>query len=109
MSFDFGVLFTSESLTMLAKGLWFTVQLTVLALIGGMVIGTPLAMMRLSSNRVLSGFAKLYVDFFPWLAFGAGVVSVLFDVADFVAKNHWRTVSDASGRFGSGCDYLRDF
>ena len=67
MSFDFGVLFTSESLTMLAKGLWFTVQLTVLALIGGMVIGTPLAMMRLSSNRVLSGFAKLYVDFFRGL------------------------------------------
>lgn len=67
MNFDFGVLFTAESLTMLAKGLWFTVQLTALALIGGMLIGTPLAMMRLSSNRVLSAFAKLYVDFFRGL------------------------------------------
>lgn len=67
MDFDYGVLFTSEAMTMLGKGLWFTLQLTVLALIGGMVIGTPLAMMRLSSNRWLSGFAKLYVDFFRGL------------------------------------------
>ena len=67
MDFDYGVLFTSEAMTMLGKGLWFTLQLTVLALIGGMLIGTPLAMMRLSSNRWLSGFAKLYVDFFRGL------------------------------------------
>ena len=46
MNFDYGVLFTHEAMTMLAKGLWFTLQLTVLALIGGMLIGTPLAMMR---------------------------------------------------------------
>ena len=62
MNFDFDVLFTSDSLLTLAKGLWFTLQLTFLAL-----IGTPLAMMRLSSNRLLSGFAKLYVDFFRGL------------------------------------------
>lgn len=67
MNFDFEVLFTSDSLLTLAKGLWFTLQLTFLALIGGMLIGTPLAMMRLSSNRLLSGFAKLYVDFFRGL------------------------------------------
>ena len=67
MNFDFDVLFTSDSLLTLAKGLWFTLQLTFLALIGGMLIGTPLAMMRLSSNRLLSGFAKLYVDFFRGL------------------------------------------
>ena len=67
MNFDFNVLFTAESLNMLASGLWFTIKLTVMALIGGMLIGTPLAMMRLSSNRILSGFAKLYVDFFRGL------------------------------------------
>ena len=67
MNFDFDVLFTSDSLLTLAKGLWFTLQLTFLALIGGMLIGTPLAMMRLLSNRLLSGFAKLYVDFFRGL------------------------------------------
>jgi glutamate/aspartate transport system permease protein len=67
MNFDFDVLFTSDSLLTLAKGLWFTLQLTFLALIGGMLIGTPLAMMRLSSNRLRSGFAKLYVDFFRGL------------------------------------------
>ena len=62
MNFDYGVLFTTEALTLLSKGLWFTLQVTVLALIGGMLIGTPLAMMRLSSNRIFSCFAKLYVD-----------------------------------------------
>lgn len=67
MNLDFAVLFTPESLTALSKGLWFTVQLTVLAFLGGMLIGTPLAMMRLSSNRFASGFAKLYVDFFRGL------------------------------------------
>lgn len=67
MNFDYSVLFTAESLTALSKGLWFTVQITVLALLGGMLIGTPLAMMRLSSNKLLSGFAKLYVDFFRGL------------------------------------------
>jgi glutamate/aspartate transport system permease protein len=67
MNFDFSVLFTPDSLSALSKGLWFTVQLTVIGLIGGMLIGTPLAMMRLSSNRVASGFAKLYVDFFRGL------------------------------------------
>ena len=45
MNFDYGVLFTTEALTLLSKGLWFTLQVTVLALIGGMLIGTPLAMM----------------------------------------------------------------
>ena len=67
MNFDYSVLFTAESLTALSKGLWFTIQITVLALLGGMLIGTPLAMMRLSSNKLLSGFAKLYVDFFRGL------------------------------------------
>lgn len=67
MELDYGVLFTADALSLLGQGLWFTVQLTVLALLGGMLIGTPLAMMRLSSNRLLSGFAKLYVDFFRGL------------------------------------------
>ncbi len=67
MNFDYGVLFSQDALSMLGKGLWFTLQLTLLALMGGMVIGTPLAMMRLSSNRWLSGFAKLYVDLFRGL------------------------------------------
>lgn len=90
MNFDFGVLFTAESLTLLAKGLWFTLQVTVLALIGGMLIGTPLAMMRLSSNKFASGFAKLYVDLFR----GLPLVQVLL-VFYFLLPKLWASVTGA--------------
>ena len=90
MNFDYGVLFTTEALTLLSKGLWFTLQVTVLALIGGMLIGTPLAMMRLSSNRILSGFAKLYVDFFR----GLPLVQVLL-IFYFLLPKIWATITCA--------------
>ena len=90
MNFDYGVLFTTVALTLLSKGLWFTLQVTVLALIGGMLIGTPLAMMRLSSNRILSGFAKLYVDFFR----GLPLVQVLL-IFYFVLPKIWATITGA--------------
>ena len=90
MNFDYGVLFTTEALTLLSKGLWFTLQATVLALIGGMLIGTPLAMMRLSSNRILSGFAKLYVDFFR----GLPLVQVLL-IFYFLLPKIWATITGA--------------
>lgn len=90
MNFDFSVLFTAESLALLAKGLWFTLQVTVLALIGGMLIGTPLAMMRLSSNKVASGFAKLYVDLFR----GLPLVQVLL-VFYFLLPKLWASMTGA--------------
>ena len=90
MTFDYGVLFTTEALTLLSKGLWFTLQVTVLALIGGMLIGTSLAMMRLSSNRILSGFAKLYVDFFR----GLPLVQVLL-IFYFLLPKIWATITGA--------------
>ena len=90
MNFDYGVLFTTEALTLLSKGLWFTLHVTVLALIGGMLIGTPLAMMRLSSNRILSGFAKLYVDFFR----GLPLVQVLL-IFYFLLPKIWATITGA--------------
>lgn len=90
MNFDYGVLFTTEALTLLSKGLWFTLQVTVLALIGGMLIGTPLAMMRLSSSRIWSGFAKLYVDFFR----GLPLVQVLL-IFYFLLPKIWATITGA--------------
>jgi glutamate/aspartate transport system permease protein len=46
----------------IAKGFWFSIQLTLVAMIGGIVLGTLLAMMRLSSHRWLSVPAAVYVD-----------------------------------------------
>jgi glutamate/aspartate transport system permease protein len=48
----------------LLKGLIFSVQLTFVAMIGGMLIGTLLALMRISGRRIFSVPATVYVDTF---------------------------------------------
>ncbi len=44
------------------KGLWFSLQLTVVATIGGIIFGTILALMRLSGNKILMIPATIYVN-----------------------------------------------
>ncbi len=57
------------------RGLWMTVKLTVVAMLVGLVLGTLLAMMRLSDNPVLRGVAGGYV----WLFRGTPIlVQLLF-------------------------------
>ena len=46
----------------LLRGLLFSLQLTVIATVGGIVLGTLLALMRLSGNRLLSLPAAMYVN-----------------------------------------------
>ncbi len=57
---DFFVI--QNSLPYLWKGLEYTLQLTVVAAIGGVIWGTLLAMARLSSNKLLSTAAAAYVN-----------------------------------------------
>jgi len=45
------------------KGLLFSIQLTIIATLGGIIFGTLLALMRLSNQRVLSTIASWYVNF----------------------------------------------
>ncbi|MED5611981.1 MULTISPECIES: ABC transporter permease subunit [unclassified Pseudomonas] len=49
-------------------GLWdgmaMTLQLTALGVVGGVVLGTLLALMRMSHNRLLSNLAGFYVNYF---------------------------------------------
>lgn len=59
--FDFDVIARSWEV-LLFKGLLFTLQVTVLAMLGGIALGTLLAMMRLSSYKVLSSIAGAYVN-----------------------------------------------
>jgi glutamate/aspartate transport system permease protein len=62
MSFDFSF-FSSQMLQdYLWRGLLFSLQLTVIATVGGIVLGTLLALMRLSGNRLLSLPAAIYVN-----------------------------------------------
>ena len=59
--FDFDVI--QRSLPYLFKeGMTFTLELTVCAMIGGIILGTLLAMMRLSKYRALSAPAGMYVN-----------------------------------------------
>jgi polar amino acid transport system permease protein len=46
------------------RGLWRTFELTVLAMAVGVVLGVVLAVMRLSPNPIVSGFAWVYIWFF---------------------------------------------
>ena len=58
--FDFDVI--QRSLPYMGQGMLFTLGLTFLAMIGGIVIGTLLALMRLSGSRVLNLPAGTYVN-----------------------------------------------
>ena len=48
----------------LMGGLWITFKVLFLAFIGGLALGTILALMRLSGIKILAVPAKLYVNFF---------------------------------------------
>ncbi|HEY0234966.1 MAG TPA: amino acid ABC transporter permease [Afipia sp.] len=61
MGFDFNILLQYKDL--LLHGLLVSFQLTLLAIIGGMFIGTLLALMRMSSIWIVSALAGAYVNF----------------------------------------------
>jgi len=60
-SFDFDVIGRTWQ-TLIFQGLAFTLQVTVLAMLGGIALGTLLAMMRLSSRKPLAWLAGGYVN-----------------------------------------------
>jgi glutamate/aspartate transport system permease protein len=60
-AFDFDVIARSWE-ALIFKGLAFTFQVTLMAMVGGVVLGTLLAMMRLSSSKPLSWLAGGYVN-----------------------------------------------
>jgi glutamate/aspartate transport system permease protein len=59
--FDFDVI--QRSLPFLWIGMQYTIKLTLVAMVGGVVLGTILAMMRLSANKFISMPATIYVNF----------------------------------------------
>jgi glutamate/aspartate transport system permease protein len=59
---DFGFLNWNLITNFIWKGLVFSVQLTLIAMIGGIVIGTLLALMRLSGKKALVMAAAFYVN-----------------------------------------------
>ena len=60
-TFDFDVIWRSLAY-LFYQGMVFTLTLTAIATVFGLILGTLIAMMRLSSNAVLSGIAASYVN-----------------------------------------------
>ena len=60
-NFDFDVIQRSWGY-LFQTGMAFTLQLTALSMMGGIIVGTLLAMMRLSSKRFISAIATGYVN-----------------------------------------------
>ena len=89
---DFSLLQNPDVIAALKEGFIFTLTVTVLAMMGGILIGTPLAMMRLSSNAIASNFAKFYVDLFR----GIPLIQVIFifyfllpKIFEFQSDTYW--------------------
>jgi len=59
---DFSFLTWPVLQSFVAKGLFFSIELTLVAMVGGIVLGTLLAMMRLSGRAWLEAPATVYVD-----------------------------------------------
>ena len=62
MNLDFSFLDATVLANFVAKGLLFSIQLTLVAMIGGIVLGTVLALMRLSGKPWLVQPAAAYVN-----------------------------------------------
>jgi glutamate/aspartate transport system permease protein len=62
LNLDFAFLNWDVVSSFVAKGLIFSVQLTVIAMIGGIALGTVLALMRLSGKKWLVAPAAFYVN-----------------------------------------------
>ena len=62
LNLDFSFLSPTIISNFIVKGLVFSVQLTLIAMLGGIVIGTLLALMRLSGKKVLVALAAFYVN-----------------------------------------------
>ncbi len=62
MNLDFSVIANNSDF--LLQGLRYSIQVTLFAMLGGVILGTFLAMMRLSSNKAISMFATIYINIF---------------------------------------------
>jgi glutamate/aspartate transport system permease protein len=59
---DFSFMTGSMLMDYVSKGFFFSIELTIVAMLGGIVLGTILALMRLSGLKLLAWPAAFYVD-----------------------------------------------
>ncbi|CAB3749692.1 ABC transporter permease [Paraburkholderia humisilvae] len=85
-----------------ASGLWITVQLTVYSLCLGLLLAIPLAVLRISPNRLLSGPVAAYT----WFIRGTPLLAQLMIVYYGFGQFQW--VQDAWQRGNLVLSLLRD-
>lgn len=86
-SFDYAVIQRSLQYT-LGEGMRFTIELTAIASAGGIVLGTVIAMARLSNIALLAALAKTYVNLFRALPLVL-VIFLFYFLSPFVCQ--WMT------------------
>lgn len=62
LNLDFSFLNWKVISDFIVQGLFFSIALTLVAMLGGIIIGTVLALMRLSGQRLLASFSATYVN-----------------------------------------------
>jgi glutamate/aspartate transport system permease protein len=62
LNLDFSFLTADVIKANILPGFWYSVQLTLVTMVGGIILGTLVALMRLSSRPVLQRIAAVYVD-----------------------------------------------
>lgn len=87
--YDFDWSSIVPSMPYLLAGLVITLKITVTAIIFGIVWGTLLAVMRLSSFLPLAWFAKTYVNVFRSIPLVMGPAVVLSDCSRLPAERSW--------------------
>ena len=66
----------------LIEGLWIAVQITVIAMLAGLLLGLVLAVMRMSTNPLISGIAWFYI----WVMRGTPLLLQLIFVFDALPR-----------------------
>jgi len=64
MNLDFSFFTWSVFTDFIVKGLGFSLWLSLVSIIGGVILGTGLALMRISKNWILNRIAAIYIDTF---------------------------------------------
>src|SRR5258705_13851554 len=104
-SFDFDVIGRSLGY-LFFDGMTFTLTLTGLAALGGLIFGTLLALMRLSGLKLLGWIAGLYVDLMRSLPLGL-VISWFYFLVPYIGP--WVTGSSRPTRVGAVTSSLVSF
>ena len=87
MNLDFSFLTLKVINNIILTGLIFSIKLTLIAMVLGIILGTFLAMMRLSGFKILSSFALAYVTLIRSIPLVMVILWVFLLIPLFIGKS----------------------